>query len=152
VRISPRQLPLLCSLSMERCPLAKSSLENRKLSVPLPPLGSSHGLDRFLRFLVFWCSSCWWKKVEAALLMRSEILLCSIALPVRLLGALSALIVVHRGLVLGLPAARCSSSRAGAVDVSHGLSSGSSISVNLPPCRSRCGRRNWFSGTEPRVR
>jgi hypothetical protein len=149
VRISPRQLPLLCSLSMERCPLAKSSLENRKLSVPLPPLGSSHGLDRFLRFLVFWCSSCRWKKVEVALLVRSEVLLCSVALPVRLFGAL---IVVHRGLVLGLLAARCSSSRAGAVDVSHGLSSGSSISVNLPPCRSGRGRRNWFSGTEPRVR
>jgi hypothetical protein len=54
---------------------------------------------------------------------------------------------VHRGLVLGLPAARCSSSRAGAVDVSLRSSSGSSISVNLPPCKSGLGRRNWFSGT-----
>jgi hypothetical protein len=47
----------------------------------------------------------------------------------------SSLISVHRGLVLGLPAARCSSSRAGTVDVSLGFGSGSSISVNLPPCR-----------------
>jgi hypothetical protein len=64
----------------------------------------------------------------------------------------SALIVVHRGLVLGLLAARCSSSRAGAVDGSHSLSSGSSISVNLPPCKSGRGRRNWFSRTETCVR
>jgi hypothetical protein len=64
----------------------------------------------------------------------------------------SDLISVHRGLVLGLPAARCSSSRAGAVDVSLGSGSGSSISVNLSPCRPGRGRRNWFSGTELRVR
>jgi hypothetical protein len=56
------------------------------------------------------------------------------------------LIIIHRGIVLGLPVVRCSSSRAGAVDVSHGLSSGSSISVNLPPCMSGRGRWNWFSG------
>jgi hypothetical protein len=63
----------------------------------------------------------------------------------------SCLISVHRGLVLELPAARCSSSRAGAVDVSLGSGSGSSISVNLPPCRPGRGRRNWFSGTELRA-
>ena len=74
---------------------------------------------------------------------------CIISVPV---GTLSVLIVVHRGLVLGLSAARCSSSRAGAVDVSLGSGSGSSISVNLPPCRPGRGRRNWFSGTEPCVR
>jgi hypothetical protein len=76
------------------------------------------------------------------------------------------LVSVHRGLVLGLPAARCSSSRlvlglpaarcsssrAGAVDVSLGSGSGSSIFVNLPPCRSGRGRWNWFSGIEPCVR
>jgi hypothetical protein len=64
----------------------------------------------------------------------------------------SDLISVRRGLVLGLPAARCSSSRAGAVDVTLGSGSGSSISVNLPPCRPKRGRQNWFSGTELRVR
>ena len=74
---------------------------------------------------------------------------CIISVPV---GTLSVLIVVHRGLVLGLSAARCSSSRAGAVDVTLGSGSGSSISVNLPPCRPGRGRRNWFSGTELRVR
>jgi hypothetical protein len=58
------------------------------------------------------------------------------------------LVSVHRGLVLGLPAARCFSSRAGVVDVSFGSRSGSSISVNLPPCMPGRGRRNWFSGTE----
>jgi hypothetical protein len=86
--------------------------------------------------------------------LRSCGLVClrSVAFPVLLCGALLALIVVHRGLVFGLPAARCSSSRAGAMDVSHGLSSGSSISVNLPSCRSGRGRWNWFSGTEPCVR
>jgi hypothetical protein len=52
--------------------------------------------------------------------VRSEVLLCSVVLPVHLCGALSVLIIVHCGLVLGLPAARCSSSRAGAVDVSLG--------------------------------
>ena len=81
-----------------------------------------------------------------ALLVRSEVLLCSVDLPVRLCGALSILIVVHSGLVLGLPAARCSSSRAGAVDVSLGSDSGSSISVNLLPCRSGRGRRIGFLG------
>jgi hypothetical protein len=65
---------------------------------------------------------------------------------------LSDLVSVHRGLVFGLPAARCSSSQAGAVDVSFGSGSGSSISVNLPPCRPGRGRQNWFSGTELRVR
>jgi hypothetical protein len=54
------------------------------------------------------------------------------------------LIIVHRGLVLGLPAAWCSPSRAGAMAVSHGLSSGSSISVNLQLCRSGCGRGIGF--------
>ena len=87
-----------------------------------------------------------------ALLVRSEVLLCSVDLIVRLCGALSVLIIVHRGLVSGLPAARCLSSRAGAVDVSLGSGSGSSISVNLPSCRSGRGRRNWFSRTEPCVR
>jgi hypothetical protein len=81
-----------------------------------------------------------------ALLVRNEVLLWSVDLPVRLSGALSVLISVHRGLVLGLSAARCSSSRAGAVDVSFGSGSSSSISVNLPPCRSGRGRRNWFLG------
>jgi hypothetical protein len=90
--------------------------------------------------------------VEVALLVRSAVLLCSVVSPVHLCGALSVLIIVHRGLVPGLPAARCSSSRAGAVDVSLGSGSGSSISVNLPPCRPGRGRRNWFSGTEPCVR
>ena len=87
-----------------------------------------------------------------ALLVRSEVLLRSVVLPMHLCGALSVLIIVHHGLVLGLPAARCSSSQAGAVDVSLGSGSGSSISVNLPPCRPGRGRRNWFSGTELRVR
>jgi hypothetical protein len=64
----------------------------------------------------------------------------------------SSLISVHRGLVHGLPAARCSSSRAGAMDISLGSGSGFSISVNLLPCRPGRGRRNWFSGTEPCVR
>jgi hypothetical protein len=77
-----------------------------------------------------------------ALLVRSEVLLCSVDLPVRLCGALSILIVVHSGLVLELPATRCSSSRASAMDVSLGFGSGSSISVNLPPCRSGRGRQN----------
>jgi hypothetical protein len=90
--------------------------------------------------------------MELALLVRSEVLLCSVNFPVHLCGALSVLISVHRGLVLGLSAARCSSSRAGVMDVSLGSGSGSSISVNLPPCRPRRGRRNWFFGTEPCVR
>jgi hypothetical protein len=84
--------------------------------------------------------------------VRSEVLLCSIDLTVHLCGALSILISVLRGLVIGLPAAWCSSSRAGAVDVSHGLSSGSSIFVNLSLCRPERGRWNWFPGTELRVR
>jgi hypothetical protein len=86
-----------------------------------------------------------------ALLVRSEVLLCFVNLPVHMCGALSILIVVHCGLVLELPATRCSSSQAGAVDISLGSGSGSSISVNLPPCRSGCGQRNWFSRTEPCV-
>jgi hypothetical protein len=90
--------------------------------------------------------------VEVALLVRSEVLLRSVVSPVHLCGALSVLIIVHCGLVPGLPAAWCSSSRAGAVDVSLGSGSGSSISVNLPPCRPGRGRQNWFSGTEPCVR
>jgi hypothetical protein len=93
-----------------------------------------------------------WKLVEVVLFLCSEVLLCSVDLTMRLCGALSVLISVHRGLVPGLPAARCLSSRAGAVDVSHSLSSGSSISVNLPLCRPGRGWRNWFSGTELRVR
>ena len=93
-----------------------------------------------------------WKLVEVVLFLCSEVLLCSVDFIVCLCGALSVLISVHRGLVSGLPAVRCSSSQAGAVDVSHGLSSGSSISVNLPLCRPERGRRNWFSGTELRVR
>jgi hypothetical protein len=63
----------------------------------------------------------------------SAFLLCSSAPLMHVCGAVR-LIIVHRGLVLGLPAARCSSSRAGAVDVSLGSGSGPSISVNLPPC------------------
>jgi hypothetical protein len=90
--------------------------------------------------------------VEVVLFLCSEVLLCPIDSPVHLCGALSVLIIVHRGMVSGLPAARCSSSRAGAVDVSLGSGSGSSISVNLPPCRPGRGRRNWFSRTEPCVR
>jgi hypothetical protein len=86
------------------------------------------------------------------LLVRSDVLLCSVYLTVRLCGALSVLISVCRGLVLELSDARCSSSRVGAVDVSLGSGSGFSISVNLPPCRPERGRRNWFSGTELRVR
>ena len=70
----------------------------------------------------------------------------STAVPVHLCGALWALIIVHRGLVLGLPTARCSSSRAGVEDVSLDSGSGSSISVNLPPCRSGRGRRIGFLG------
>jgi hypothetical protein len=85
-----------------------------------------------------------------ALLVRSEILLRSVVLPVHLCGALSVLISVRRGLVLELSAARCSSSRVGAMDVGSG--SGFSISVNLPPCKPERGRWNWFSGTELRVR
>jgi hypothetical protein len=64
----------------------------------------------------------------------------------------SSLVCVHHDLVLGRPSARCSSSRSGTMDVSYGFSSGFCISVNLPPRRSRRGRQNWFSGTEPRVR
>jgi hypothetical protein len=90
--------------------------------------------------------------VEVVLFLCSEVLLCPIDSPVHLCGALSVLIIVHRGLVSGLPAARCLSSRAGAVDVSLGSGSGSSISVNLPPCRPGRGRQNWFSRTEPCVR
>ena len=60
-----------------------------------------------------------------ALLVHNAVLLSSVVSPVRLCGALSVLIIVHRGLVFGLPAARCSSSRAGAVDVSLGSGSGS---------------------------
>jgi hypothetical protein len=85
------------------------------------------------------------------LLVCNAFLLCSSAPLVRMCGAVC-LIIVHRGLVLGLPAAWYSSYRAGAVDVSLGSGSGSSISVNLPLCRSGCGRRNWFSGIEPCVR
>jgi hypothetical protein len=100
-----------------------------------------------------WLIACGdWKLVEVALFLCSEVLLCSVDLTVRLCGALSVLISFHRGLVPGLPDARCSSSWAGAMDISHGLSSGSSISVNLPLCRPRRGWRNWFSGTELRVR
>jgi hypothetical protein len=87
-----------------------------------------------------------------ALLVRSEVLPRYVVSPVHLCGALSILIIIHRGLVPGLPAARCSSSRAGAVDVSLGSGSGSSIFVNLPPCRPGRGQQNWFSGTEPCVR
>jgi hypothetical protein len=47
------------------------------------------------------------------------------------------LVSVHRGLVLGFLAAQCSSSRAGAVDISLGSGSGSSISVNLPAVQVR---------------
>lgn len=90
--------------------------------------------------------------MKVALLVRSEILMRSVVLPVHLCGALSVLISVHHGLVLELSAARYSSSRAGAVDVSLGSGSGSSISVNIPPCRPGRGRRNWFFGTELRVR
>jgi hypothetical protein len=90
--------------------------------------------------------------VEVALLVRSEVLLCSVDLIVRLCGALSVQISVRRGLVLGLSTAWCSSSWAGAMDISFGFGSGSSISVNLPPCRPGRERRNWFSGTEPCVR
>jgi hypothetical protein len=86
--------------------------------------GAAHVQQRFL--VLFFCT-------------RTPVWCCS-------------LIFVHRDLVLGLPTARCSSSRAGAVDVSLGSGSGSSISVNLPPCRPGRGRRNWFSGTELRVR
>jgi hypothetical protein len=87
-----------------------------------------------------------------ALLVRSEILPRFVVLPVHLCGALSILISVRRGLVLELSAARCSPSRAGAADVSLGSGSGSSISVNLLPCRPERGRRNWFSVTELCVR
>ena len=90
--------------------------------------------------------------MEVVLLVRSEVLLRSIVSPVHLCGALSVLIIVHCGLVSGLPAARCLSSQAGVVDVSLGSGGGSSISVNLPSCRPGRGRRNWFSGTEPCVR
>jgi hypothetical protein len=38
-----------------RQPLCSGPTEKSQLSIPIPPLGSSHGLDRFLRFLVFWC-------------------------------------------------------------------------------------------------
>jgi hypothetical protein len=75
------------------------------------------------------------------LLVCSAFLLCSSAPLVRVCGVVC-LIIVHNGLLLGLPAAQCSSSRAGAVDVSLGSNIGSSISVNLPPCRSERGRRN----------
>jgi hypothetical protein len=70
--------------------------------------------------------------VELALLVRSEVLLCSVNLPVHLCGALSVLISVRRGLVLGLSAARCSS-RADAVDVPLG-----SAAALVSPSTSRC--------------
>jgi hypothetical protein len=79
-----------------------------------------------------------------------HVLCCRYRAPVWCYG--SSLVSVHRGLVLELPTAWCSSSRIGAVDVSLGSGSGLSIPVNLPPCRSGCGRQNWFSGTGPCVR
>jgi hypothetical protein len=91
------------------------------------------------------------RELEEVLCSCSKVLVCLAAPPCAYV-VLSDLVSVHRGLVLGLPVARCSSSRAGAVDVSFGSGSGSSISVNLPSCRPRRGRRNWFSGTEPCVR
>jgi hypothetical protein len=83
-----------------------------------------------------------WKLVEVVLFLCSEVLLCSVDLTVHLCGALSVLISVRRGLVLGLSAARCSSSLAGAMDVSLGSGSGSSISINLQLCRPGRGRQN----------
>jgi hypothetical protein len=71
------------------------------------------------------------------------VLHCCARAPVWCCG--SSLVVVNRGQVLELPAARCSSSRV--VDVSLGLSSDSSIFVNLPLCRLGRGWRIWFSGT-----
>ena len=125
-------------------PLAGSPRERSWFSVLLPLTVSI--ATRSIHCSTSGCST------EVVLLVRSEALRCSIASPVRVCAAVDSLVSVHRGLMLGLPAARCSSSRAGAVDVSLGSGSGSSISVNLPPCRSGRGRRNWFSGTEPRVR
>nr|ACG40683.1 hypothetical protein [Zea mays] len=108
---------------------------------------------RSIRSLAFLCliagGDC--KLVEVVLLLCSEVLPCSL-LHLCACVVLCSSDYCHRGLVPGLPAARCSSSRTGAVDVSHGLSSDSSISVNLPLCRPGRGRQNWFSGTELRVR
>jgi hypothetical protein len=111
-----------------------------------PDFGSIHS------FLVFLCwASHWWLETG-----RKWSCACGFIVRCYYISApvwcRSALIIVHHGLVFGLPAARCSSSRAGAVDVSLGSGSGSGISVNLPPCRSERGRRNWFSRTEPCVR
>jgi hypothetical protein len=79
--------------------------------------------------------------------------LCSTAVLERLCGVVGFfLVAVNRGLVLELPDVQCSSSRAGVVDVSLGLSSDSSISVKLPSCRLGRGQRNRFSGTEHCVR
>jgi hypothetical protein len=123
-------------------PSAPTSAPNIAPSSAQPPRGRLH----------IWASS---PLVVFSLALstvnRNSLLLflCCCSSHVLLCGALLVLIVVHRGLVFGLPAARCSSSRA---DVSLGSGSGSSISVNLPPCRPRRGWRNWFSGSEPCVR
>jgi hypothetical protein len=142
--------PLLGSISMVSCPCLAARKTLRALCSSLlfgVPFSSIH------KSLVFqWLIAGGdWKQKEVVLFLCSEVLLCSL-LHLCACVVLSDLVSVHRGLVLGLPAARCSSSRAGVVDVSFGSGSSSSISVNLPPCRPGRGRRNWFSGTEPCVR
>jgi hypothetical protein len=90
----------------------------------------------------------WWCGVVLLLLTGGVmLLLCE-----RLCGAVRHCSgAVNRGLVLGPPAARCTSaSRVGAVDVS--LGSDSSIFVYHQLCSLGRERRNWFSGTEPCVR
>jgi hypothetical protein len=126
---------------------------HRKTSVPSSSLLLSVpiSLIYFGPGVHVWLAGGDWKKkggIVARVQCISLVFQCSSCAPV---WCCVRLIIVHRGLVLGLPAARCSSSRAGDVNVSHGLSSGSSISVNLPPYRFGRGRQNWFSGTGPCV-
>jgi hypothetical protein len=92
-----------------------------------------------------------WKKVEVVLL------LCSVVLPYSLLHLCACVVLCSSGYCPPWPGvwAPCCAVflfLVGDVDVSHGLSSGSSISVNLPLCRLGREQRYWFSGTELRVR
>jgi hypothetical protein len=81
-------------------PLAGSPRERSWFSVLLPLTVSI--ATRSIHCSTSGCST------EVVLLVRSEALRCSIASPVRVCAAVDSLVSVHRGLVLGLPAARCS--------------------------------------------
>jgi hypothetical protein len=144
IRLSP---PFLGSLkdgqsTSEEC--VENTGSSLRLSVPISVIYFGPGI-------LVWLAGGDWKKkggIAARVQCVSPVFQCSSCAPV---WCCVRLVIVHRGPVLGLPTAWCSSSRTGAVDVSHDLSSGSSIFVNLPLCRPRRGRRNWFSGTELRV-